>query len=106
MVCVGSAGHDWCPKRMVYVEIDPRKLDAYHMGIEQIGNVIAAENMNMPAGNIKMGMSDYQLRVQGVNSATAANWKILLWGTTTENWFIYAISLLSTIRSRTAPLKK
>lgn len=62
---VGSVGMIGAPKRMVYVEVDPRKLDAYHLGIEQIGNVIAAENMNMPAGNIKMGMSDYQLRVQG-----------------------------------------
>ncbi len=62
---VGSVGMIGVPKRMVYVDIDPQRLDAYHMTIEQIGNSIAAENMNMPAGNIKMGLGDYQLRVQG-----------------------------------------
>jgi hydrophobic/amphiphilic exporter-1 (mainly G- bacteria), HAE1 family len=62
---VGSVGMIGAPRRVVYVEVDPRKLDAYHMTVEQIGNVIAAENMNMPSGNIKMGRMDYQLRVQG-----------------------------------------
>lgn len=62
---VGSVGMIGAPRRVVYVEVDPRRLDAYHLTIEQIGNVIAAENMNMPSGNIKMGQMDYQLRIQG-----------------------------------------
>jgi len=62
---VGSVGMIGTPRRVVYVDVDPRKLDAYHMTIEQIGNMIAAENLNMPAGHIKMGRMDYQLRVQG-----------------------------------------
>lgn len=62
---VGSVGMIGAPRRVVYVDVDPRKLDAYHMTIEQIGSVIASENMNMPTGNIKMGRMDYQLRVQG-----------------------------------------
>ncbi len=53
------------PERKIYVEADPVKLDAYNMTIEQIGNTIQAENMNMPSGKIKMGMMDYQLRVEG-----------------------------------------
>ena len=62
---VGSVGMIGSPRRMVYVDVDARKLDAYHLTIEQIGNVIASENMNMPSGNIKMGLFDYQLRIQG-----------------------------------------
>lgn len=62
---VGSVGMIGSPRRMVYVDVDPRRLDAYHLTIEQIGNVIAAENMNVPSGHIKMGLFDYQLRVQG-----------------------------------------
>jgi hydrophobic/amphiphilic exporter-1 (mainly G- bacteria), HAE1 family len=62
---VGSVGMIGSPRRMVYVDVDSRKLDAYHLTIEQIGNVITTENMNMPSGNIKMGLFDYQLRVQG-----------------------------------------
>lgn len=62
---VGSVGMMGVPRRVVYVEVDPQRLDAYNLTIEQIGNVIASENMNMPSGNIKMGEIDYQLRIQG-----------------------------------------
>ncbi len=62
---LASVGMMGAPRRVIYVEADPRKLDAYRMTIEQIGNIIAAENMNMPSGNVKMGSTDYQLRVQG-----------------------------------------
>jgi hydrophobic/amphiphilic exporter-1 (mainly G- bacteria), HAE1 family len=62
---IGSIGMMGVPRRVVYVDTDPRLLDAYNLTIEQIGGAIAAENMNLPSGNIKMGSLDYQLRVQG-----------------------------------------
>ncbi len=62
---VGSVGMIGVPRRMVYVETDPRRLDAYRLTIEQIGSAIAAENLNMPAGSIRMGEMDYFVRVQG-----------------------------------------
>ena len=62
---IGSIGMMGVPRRVVYVDADPRLLDAYNLTIEQIGGAIAAENMNLPSGNIKMGSLDYQLRVQG-----------------------------------------
>ncbi len=62
---IGSIGLMGAPNRVVYVDADPRLLDANNLTIEQIGNTIAAENMNLPSGNIKMGKLDYQLRVQG-----------------------------------------
>lgn len=62
---IGSVSMIGTPQRRIYIEVDPVKLDAYNLTIEQIGNLIRAENMNMPSGNIKMGMMDYQLRVQG-----------------------------------------
>lgn len=62
---IGSIGMIGTPRRIVYVDADPRLLDAYNLTIEQIGNTIAAENMNLPSGNVKMGNIDYQLRVQG-----------------------------------------
>ncbi len=68
---VGSVGMMGTPKRVVYVEIDPKRLDAYNMSLEQVGNVIGAENLNMPSGNIKMGEMDYQLRIQGEFSRSA-----------------------------------
>jgi HAE1 family hydrophobic/amphiphilic exporter-1 len=62
---IGSISTMGSPKRKIYVDIDPKKLDAYALSLEQIGNTIAAENLNMPSGNIKMGQLDYQLRVEG-----------------------------------------
>jgi HAE1 family hydrophobic/amphiphilic exporter-1 len=40
------------------VETTPEKLDAYNLSVEQIGNAIRMENLNMPAGNIRMGNED------------------------------------------------
>jgi HAE1 family hydrophobic/amphiphilic exporter-1 len=62
---VGSVSMIGAPKRIIYIEADPRRLDAYNLTIEQIGGIIASENLNMPSGNVKMGDMDYQLRIQG-----------------------------------------
>ena len=62
---IGSISTVGTPKRMIYVDMDPNKLNAYNITLEQIGNVITAENLNMPSGNVKMGKMDYQLRVEG-----------------------------------------
>lgn len=53
------------PERVVYVEVDPNQMDAYNLTLEQIGNTILAENKDVPSGNVKMGLSDYTLRVEG-----------------------------------------
>lgn len=62
---IGSVGLAGTPGREIQVEVDPRKMEAYNLTIEQIGNILAAENMNMPAGNVEMGSLDYPLRIQG-----------------------------------------
>lgn len=62
---VGNVALAGVPGREIYVEIDPRRMEAYNLTIEQIGNVLRAENMNMPAGYIEMGKTDYPVRIQG-----------------------------------------
>jgi HAE1 family hydrophobic/amphiphilic exporter-1 len=62
---VGSVSLSGVPGRKIYVDVDPRKMEAYNLSIEQIGNILRAENMNMPAGYIEMGKTDYPLRIQG-----------------------------------------
>jgi HAE1 family hydrophobic/amphiphilic exporter-1 len=62
---VGSVSMVGTPQRMIYVDVDPQRLDAYNLTVEQIGNTISAENMNLPLGNVKMGKLDYQIRVEG-----------------------------------------
>lgn len=53
------------PERVVYVEVDPNQMDAYNLTLEQVGNKILAENKDVPSGNVKVGLSDYTLRVEG-----------------------------------------
>lgn len=62
---IGSVGTMGTPRRVVYVEVDAKRLEAYNLTIEQIGNVIGAENFNLPTGNLKMGDIDYPMRIQG-----------------------------------------
>lgn len=62
---VGNVGLAGVPGREIYVEVDPRRMEAYNLTIEQIGNVLMAENLNMPAGYVEMGKMDYPIRIQG-----------------------------------------
>ena len=62
---IGSVGLAGTAGREITVEVDPRKLDAYNLSVEQIGSVIRAENLNTPSGNLEMGQIDYPIRVEG-----------------------------------------
>ena len=62
---IGSIGLMGAPGREIQVDLDPRKMESYNISVEQIAGVLNAENLNMPAGNIEMGMMDYPLRVKG-----------------------------------------
>lgn len=62
---IGSINVTGAPKRYVYVDVDAKKMDAAGLSLEQVTNAIAVNNMNLPAGNVKMGRETYQLRVEG-----------------------------------------
>jgi HAE1 family hydrophobic/amphiphilic exporter-1 len=62
---VGAISLMGVPTREVGINIDPRRMEAYNLTIEQIGSILTAENLNMPSGNIEMGEMNYPLRVQG-----------------------------------------
>ncbi len=62
---VGSVGMMGAPGREIQVDIDPRKMESYNVSVEMIAGVLNAENLNLPAGNMEMGMMDYPLRVKG-----------------------------------------
>lgn len=62
---VGTVSVGGAPKREVQVNVVPAKLEAYNMSLEQIAQVIAAENVNVPAGNFDIGTQTYMLRLEG-----------------------------------------
>ena len=67
---VGSVGLMGAPGREIQVDIDPRKMESYNISVEMIAAVLNAENLNLPAGNLEMGMMDYPLRIQGEFSSS------------------------------------
>lgn len=62
---VGSVSISGAPKREIHVYVDPNRIEAYGLSIEQISQVIGSENKNTPAGAFDIGSNTYSLRVQG-----------------------------------------
>ncbi len=62
---VGSVSISGAPKREIHVYVDPVRLEAYNLTVEQIGSIIGAENRNIPGGSFDIGSNTYSLRVQG-----------------------------------------
>ena len=62
---VGAVSVMGAPEREVQVNVDPRKLEAYGLTIEQLGQIIAAENVNIPAGTIDIGNNTFNLKADG-----------------------------------------
>lgn len=62
---IGSIGLSGAPDREILIELDPIRVEAYNITLEQIGNALRMENLNTPSGNIKMGQLTYPLRVKG-----------------------------------------
>ncbi|MDO5442213.1 MAG: efflux RND transporter permease subunit [Bacteroidia bacterium] len=61
---VGTISVTGAPTREIQVYCDPNKLQAYGLTVSNIATVIAAENRNVPSGNIDIGSNVYSLRVQ------------------------------------------
>ncbi len=61
---VGTVSVAGAPKREIQVYCDPAKLEAYHLSIPVISQIIAAENRNIPSGNIDIGSDTYTLRIK------------------------------------------
>ncbi|MGC9003763.1 MAG: efflux RND transporter permease subunit [bacterium] len=51
--------------REIRIEVDPSRLKAYGMGIEQVVQAISAENRNIPTGYLKGPKNEYLVRVVG-----------------------------------------
>jgi len=52
-------------EREIQVNIDRQRLEAYHLSISQVTAMLAAENLSLPAGDLKIGRTDYIIRVPG-----------------------------------------
>ena len=59
---IGSVAVIGAQQREVQVNVDPNKLEAYGLTIESLGQLIAAENINVPAGTLDLGDQVFNLK--------------------------------------------
>ena len=62
---IGNITVSGAPERYVYIDLDPKQLDAYGIPLELVGNAISANNLDLASGTVKMGKEQYQMRVKG-----------------------------------------
>jgi len=62
---VGSAAVIVPLRRQINVDLDRERLAAYGFTPQDVVRTIARENVDTPAGNVKMGLTDYLIRVPG-----------------------------------------
>lgn len=53
------------PEREIQVRVDPGKLEALGIPLTQVSQVLAAENVDIPVGSVKLGWTEYSVRVPG-----------------------------------------
>ena len=62
---VGSVSVVGAPVREIQVNVDPVKMEAYGLSVEQIGGIIAQENINTSGGTLDIGNHTYNLKADG-----------------------------------------
>ena len=66
---VGAVSIIGAPEREVQVNVDPAKLEAYNLTVEQLGQIIAAENVNIPSGTIDVGNNTFNIKADEIGRA-------------------------------------
>ncbi|MCQ2347619.1 MAG: efflux RND transporter permease subunit [Paludibacteraceae bacterium] len=61
---IGNISLSGSPDRYVYVDLNQQKLDAYGLSLEQVGQVVSANNLNLSSGTVKMDKEQYQMQVR------------------------------------------
>ncbi|MDD4799737.1 MAG: efflux RND transporter permease subunit [Proteiniphilum sp.] len=62
---VGTVVYLGQPEREIKVSINPQQMKAYGLSTMQISAMLKASNINVPAGNINLGVYDFAVRVPG-----------------------------------------
>ena len=61
---VGAVSIGGAPQREVQINVNPQKIEAYNLTVEQIGQIIAMENSNIPAGAMDIGSERLSVRIE------------------------------------------
>ena len=52
-------------EREIWIEVDPAKLNSYHISFNEIASALKIRNLNIPGGNISIGKTEYLIRSIG-----------------------------------------
>ncbi len=52
-------------EREIWIEVDPAKLNSYHVSFDEIAIALKIRNLNIPGGTISIGKTDYLIRSIG-----------------------------------------
>ena len=52
-------------EREIWVEADPDRLRAHNLPINEVINALKTHNLNVPAGTLEIGASEYLVRTMG-----------------------------------------
>ncbi len=62
---VGSVRLAGVREREIWIEVDPNKLRAYQLPMTEVINALRNHNLNLPAGTLEFGASEYLVRTLG-----------------------------------------
>ena len=62
---VGSVRLAGVREREIWIEVDPNRLRAYQLPITEVINALRNHNLNLPAGTMEVGTSEYLVRTLG-----------------------------------------
>ena len=62
---VGAVSVIGAPERQVQINVDPKKMEAFNLTVEQLGSIIKSENVNIPSGTIDVGNNTYNIKADG-----------------------------------------
>jgi len=52
-------------EREIKINLDPQKLEAYGISVQALRSILKAENINIPAGSLRIGRTEFFIRVPG-----------------------------------------
>ena len=67
---VGSVNLFGEPVREIQVNVDPTKLEAYNLTVEEIGQIIQNDNINISGGSIDVGNNRFNVKTDGEFSSS------------------------------------
>ncbi|MFP4620092.1 MAG: efflux RND transporter permease subunit [Bacteroidales bacterium] len=60
---VGSVIYVGQPEREIKISVNPHRMDAYNLSVDEVSSILKSENLSIPGGNIKVGSRDFSVKV-------------------------------------------